>query len=221
MQRYIHNHPIGETCVIKDVNQRRHITDIRQLKTGDHVVVCERDGACFWMMIASIRDCEVTLNRVQALPHIRPGTNLNLAQALIRPDHFNLVRQKAFELGVDTVYPIITERTVSPLEPRSHGADALHEAISLKDLDLSAFDAVLVAHENEHQQTLFDALATIDSTAQILLLIGPEGGFSDADLKHLPPHATYVTLGEKLLRSETAAIFAVSIIIHERAVMKR
>ncbi len=229
MQRYVLDHPVLKKTAITDANQTRHITHIRRLNPGDNLVLCGSDGACFWMTIDEAEAHRVTLTRGRSLPKLARQRHLSFAQALISPEHFTMVCQKAIELGVDTVYPLITNRTVAELNPVSftgtdernttHDAVTFHASMPLSSLDLTVFDTVLVAYEDAPPRTLRDALKRVDKHGRLLVVVGPEGGFSEDDLAVLNPHATFISLGQRIMRSDTAAIAALSVIMHELEVI--
>ena len=80
------------------------------------------------------------------------------------------------------------------------------------DIDYSLYDLVLVAYaRNELENNISKYLKDITKETKVIVLIGPEGGFSKDELKYLESKAIFVSLGNTILRSETAAIYIASI----------
>jgi 16S rRNA (uracil1498-N3)-methyltransferase len=151
-----------------------------------------------------------------------------LFAALIRKERFEWMLQKATELGVDRIVPLIMERNVVRWEdePRKqqryiailreaaeqcHRVDIPHldEPVRIKNLSLAGIDTALVAFENA-SMTQPLSVATIAGTT-IGILIGPEGGISPAEFDFLKNAGfTPVGLGPRILRAETAALVALS-----------
>ncbi len=236
MQRYFVETMIDDELVIKDTNQYHHMAHVMRMKMGDHVVVCDRDGHCFYMKITAIDKASVTLEKVRALPKLDKKFHLTLAQSLIRKDHFELVCQKATELGVDTIIPIVTERTIIKIDEKTENkkltrwqaiiqeaseqsqrssVGEIKSVMSLEAIDFSRFDKVFVAYEKENSISLKKALEKTSKDAKILIVIGPEGGFTEQEITFLDKVAQVVTLGPRILRSETAALFSIAAISYD------
>ncbi len=236
MQRYFVDYTFDASLIIKDSNQVHHISHVMRMTKGDKVVVCDLNGHCFYMEINRITAKDVHLTKQQALPKLDKKFHVTLAQALIRKDHFELVCQKATELGVDTIIPIETERTNVKLKPdqvdkkrsrwqpidqetheQSHrnAMSMLSNIMNLKDLDFNGYDKVFIAYEKEDTITLKQALKTVDTDDKVMLIIGPEGGFSETEINAINAHAQSVSLGPRILRSETAALYALAALSYE------
>lgn len=171
------------------------------------------------------KDATVTITE-QIRPPANRSLGLHLMFALIKKDRMDFMVEKAVELGVTDLHPILTQSTVirdlnSPRMERQvlEAAEqcerldlpTLHPLLSLKDaLEIWPKDYPLMA-ALERENASF--IGTQPAALNAGLLIGPEGGFSDEERKLLLDHKTVtpVTLGEQILRSETAALFGLSI----------
>lgn len=228
MQRYFVTKPIGDTLTIDDSNQVHHITRVMRMKPSDNVVVCDNHGHCFYMVIAAVNKTTVTLTKIQALPRLNKKLHITLAQALIKKDHFELVLQKATELGADTIIPVDMDRSIVKLKDdqivkkqtrwQSITQEASEQSqrdkicqintmMTLDCLDFSMYDHVFYAYEKEDTLSLKDALKPVSPDSKIMMIIGPEGGFSPSEVAYLEGKAHPVTLGPRILRSETAALY--------------
>lgn len=237
MQRYFIKERITDEITIRDANQVHHIRNVMRRQKGDQAVVCDDQGHCFYMKIERIESDSVVFSKGQALPKLNRKFHVTLAQSLIRKDHFELACQKATELGVDTIIPIETERTIIKLkDPQVEKKLTRWQAIAqeaseqsqrntvskiaplmhLSALDFSLYDTVLVAYENEKTVTLKTALSVVNKDSKLLLIVGPEGGFTAAEIAFLERHgAQTVSLGPRILRSETAAIYLLCALSYE------
>ena len=163
---------------------------------------------------------------------IRPAAarvlRLHLVFALIKKDRMDFMVEKAVELGVTDLHPVLTQNTVirdlntvrmekQVLEAAEQcerlDLPVLHPVLSLKDA-LKGWPRdvpLLAALEREDAALIGSSGATAPVTG---LLIGPEGGFSEDERTLMLAHAgiTPVTLGEQILRSETAALFGLSVL---------
>lgn len=228
MQRYFVSQSIGDTLTIDDANQFHHITRVMRMKPSDNVVVCDTDGHCFYMTITAIDKDSVTLTKKQALPRLNKKLHITLAQALIKKDHFELVLQKATELGADTIIPVDMDRSIVKLkddqiikkhnrwqsitqeaseQSQRESICQIDEMMTLDCLDFSIYDHVFYAYEKEDTLSLKDALKPVSPDSKIMMIIGPEGGFSPSEVAFLEGKAKAVTLGPRILRSETAALY--------------
>ncbi|WP_249755897.1 RsmE family RNA methyltransferase [Microvenator marinus] len=151
------------------------------------------------------------------------GPEIRLYQAIPKGDRWEWTIEKATELGVTAIYPILTERTVVQVPPgklavklerwqkiataaarQSHAAltPSVEAPIQLKDALLSEGRKYFGDFEGESASDF----ELGDSDAPIELFVGPEGGFSAAELHLLNANATGIYLGPQVLRAETAAI---------------
>ena len=153
--------------------------------------------------------------------------DLVLAMALIKNDRFEWAVQKATELGVKRIIPLMTERTQIKdhsqakrlLRYKKIAKEAAEQSFRLmvpliddfkrlEDIETLHFDNKLVAYEREEQHLLSDDLKN-----DTIVIIGPEGGFSDDEYRRLIENGfVSISLGKRILRAETAAVCALSII---------
>ncbi len=206
--------------------------NVLRLRSGDRVAVFDGAG---WEALAEVqfRGRQGHIVVQEALRTEAPQPNVVLLQALIRPANFELVVQKATELGVSVIQPVVTQRaqryTVSPQRwERWHriAVEACEQCgrahLPRIELPLDLPSALrewarpisLVAYEAEEKMPVVSALRGLRRENEVSVAIGPEGGF-EADEVQLAVAAGYrpVSLGPWRLRSETAAIAAVAAIM--------
>ena len=153
-----------------------------------------------------------------------------LVQSLIRKDNFELVLQKACELGVSKIIPLIISRCVAfdqnfdvkkliyqkimksaCEQSKRNNVAVIDDVCTINELDVDA-SLKMVAFENE-KYSASKISQLYDKQKSIVIVIGPEGGFSDDEIKVLTDKGYQcVSLGSRILRSETASLYALSVV---------
>ena len=216
-------HATGE--VVLSERNHHYLSRVLRAKTEQKIELFDGNGCICQAIIADISKRETTvqiLNFSETPDHRLPVT---LGLALIKSDRFDWALQKATELGVTAIQPIITQFTDSPpkadrLEKKwSHWQEILVNACEqsennwlprlqkpaqLNELPLP--EQSIVAHPAT-------VTAQINPAQESLLLIGPEGGFSDAEIDTLlKKQVKPMSLGPRILRAETAAIVGLTLL---------
>lgn len=219
-----------------------HMARVLRLVPGDRIVVADPAGAAAEATIVSLTS-EAAVADIDA-PIARPSRpRIVLAPGMARRERMEFTIQKATELGVDEIWPVVTERCVVRLDEarasrrterwrriaeeaakQSQRADVppVREPIALSGLAAEAgrFDVVLVPWEEASSGGLGigSALDAAGATADtcVLLVIGPEGGLTESEVALLEAAGgVVVTLGETVLRTETAAVVALTLAAYE------
>ena len=207
-----------------------HILKSLRMKAGDPVqlIAAER---LYEGVIASAGDGEVRVETVRELPSPEPGVRITLMQGLPKADKLEWIVQKATELGAYRIVPVEMERSVARItekDEKKNGrlqrialeaakqagrahvpqvAPALRFTDALKELR----GAVYVAWEEAEALRLSQAVAG-DAPREITLVIGPEGGITAEEIARLEATgAKAVTLGRRILRTETAGLCAIAV----------
>jgi 16S rRNA (uracil1498-N3)-methyltransferase len=221
---------------------RHHMSRVLRLVAGDRIIVADRRGA-----EAEVTLMEVSAERVVAdidAPLARPSRpRIVLAPGLSRRERMEFTVQKATELGVEEIWPVVTDRCVVRMDEERTGrrterwrriaeeaakqsqrADVpiIREPMSVGGLAAEAgcFDVVLVPWEETSSGGLgvgaaLDAAGASAETS-VLIVIGPEGGLTEAEIAALEAAGgVAVTLGTTVLRTETAAIVALALTAYE------
>ncbi len=171
-----------------------------------------------------------------------PNINTHLYMAMLKSEKMDLVIQKAVELGVKYITPFISKNVIVKLDQSSSKkrrekfqkiADeackqcgrtdkvVVNEIVNFPDIleEISKSDIAIFAYEKEDNKMLKDIMATCHTfnVKEIPIIIGPEGGFTEGEadsLKYME-NVESVSLGERILRAETAAINLISIVMYE------
>ncbi len=216
-----------------------HINHVLRLQTGNNIIVVDHNGQAGIAEIAHIAGDAVELSLQQIIgEHKEPPIEVCLAQGLPKGDKMEYIVQKAVELGVSRLIPLSTERSIVKYDSTKQiervkrwqkiaveaakqcgrtNVPVVEPVQSLKQvLTSSARDTVvLMLYEGQAQQGLKDALAHCPASSY-LLLIGPEGGFSQKEVNLCRDfHTSIVTMGPRILRAETAAVAALTIVMYQ------
>lgn len=231
MQRYfIENESFASENVVIKGNDFHHMKHVMRFKLNDRIIISNYAGQSFLAEIILYDKHELICKIVEEIFQQKNHLNISLAQSLIRKDHFELVLQKATELGVKEIIPLQANRSIVKIHDEQKKSErytailkeaseqserayvpVLREPSDVFHLPYEDYDLVIVAYAREnHTNTLAKAINQTNPNQNILALIGPEGGFSEEELSFLKSKALFVSLGNTILRSETAAIYLIS-----------
>ena len=225
----------GEGVMIKG-DDARHIARSLRMAVGDTVTVCDGTGTEYHCTLARIRDeeCECRILDTRQ-GQSEPPVEITLFMAYPKGDKLETVIQKAVELGASRVIPFESSRCIKRPSPEKSdkqtarlskiaaeaakqcGRSRLPEVlppIKLSELisSIPHFDLSLLCYEDERGTTVKDALKD-KKPLSISVIVGCEGGFSSEEAKAISDAgAVSVTLGPRILRCETAPLYALSAI---------
>lgn len=220
--------PLAEGAeVALDGQQAHYLAKVMRVAAGDAVVLCDDRTGEWTARVAAVSKRDVVLVAEARTRPREEVPDFTLCAALLKKPHFDLVLEKATELGVRRIQPLVTRRCVAdrlnPERARAIVTEAaeqcartalpeLAEAVKLDALlrDWPA-DRVLFFADETGGEPAASAFAAHAGPAA--LLIGPEGGFDDAERAAVRalPQARPISLGPRILRGETAAIAATAL----------
>ena len=221
---------LTKRIVTLTADEARHLREVLRLKPGDEVSVFDGAGKEFRARVAQARREFAELELDEEIEPARPESplQLTLAVALLKGEKFDLVVQKATELGVTKIVPLITRYADIKLRDESDASKrvARWQRIALEAAKQSGRAVVPevtsptpFASVLENPCLLFSekgghGLTQID-TDTVTAIIGSEGGWADEELDQARAGgAQIVTLGGRILRAETAAITVAALIQH-------
>ncbi|WP_459480393.1 RsmE family RNA methyltransferase [Clostridium saccharoperbutylacetonicum] len=223
----------------------KHIYKVLRLSEGEEVVLNNCEGIEYLGKIASITKSEVIVNIIKKLNiNNESKIKVHLFQGLPKGQKMDLIVQKGTELGIVEFIPTLTARVDVKLKGEFKKLDRLNrialeaskqskrsivpqvkEVIEFKEaLDrLKEMDLVLVPYENAEDfgiKSLIRKLekenADLSNIKNVGILIGPEGGFEEEEIDTLKRQGAHiVTLGNRILRTETAGFTATALIQYE------
>lgn len=218
---------VGQEQQLSTVNHR-HAVQVLRLKAGDSLMLFDGNGGEYYAQIASCnkRDSSVVLksfddvNRESALKS-------SLILSTIKSDKMDFAIQKAVELGISHIQPMISDRSVIKIKADRLQKKMQHwQAIIVGACEQSgrtcvptidepiSLEASLIKYKNDFCIGLlpttpqkFHDLKPIDEDKGVALIIGPEGGFTEAEESLMQNYdINTVNLGKRILRAETAVI---------------
>lgn len=239
MRRLFYKGLLADTIKITG-SDAHHLMHVMRAKAGQLVTVVDDNGQVAAMEMVAFSDSAVTL---QLKEHLAADTEsplkIMLAQCLLKADKMDMVVQKAVELGAVGVIPISSQNCVARYDAKKGAARKdrwqkiadeaakqcgrtallkVRPIVTLRQFiaDMQATDSSLVFfYENENEQSAKEYLRSLKAK-QIVLLVGPEGGFSLDEAKLIEEAGgKSVTLGPRILRAETAALTAIAVAQYE------
>ncbi len=217
-----------------DVN---HIKNVLRMKVGEKFVANDGNGGSYCCAVSEIYEDRIVaeIEEGQLMSNELP-VKLVLFQGLPKADKMELIIQKGVELGVSEIYPVEMTRCVVKLDDKKKKSKTsrwqsisesaakqsgrtvipeIHEPVPFADaLKIAkSFDLLLVPYEcADSMATLRDRLSQVKSGMTIGIFIGPEGGYEEKEIeKAKAAGGEIVSLGKRILRTETASIAALAI----------
>jgi 16S rRNA (uracil1498-N3)-methyltransferase len=228
---YAHPEEIGEETILLSAEESHHLARVLRVRTGTRVLAFDGRGQEWECQVVESHPKASRLNIEQRREDVvESSLSLTLAQSLLKGDKFDLVVQKATELGVTQIIPLLTDHSEARLGgERREQRRQRWQRISLEALkqcgrrrlvtisDPVAFSDLCRSLAGEPAWLLAERSGGAAPPRQgqadgLTLLIGPEGGWSDSELTLAQDSAIpLVHLGPRILRTETAAITAVAL----------
>lgn len=240
MKRIFCRGTLRDEMIVTGADARHIIYSLRSRKGDSVVVVDEEQNVARMEMIAFSADT-VTLKIAERLTDkAESPLKITLAPSLLKADKTEFVVQKAAELGANEIVPLITQNTVVRHDEKKAaakharlvriaeeaakqcGRGVIPDVSAAKSLDeflaaaKSSGAAVLFFYENAASVPLRERLQKINA-AHVAVVVGPEGGFTKDEAERAKRAGCVVTsLGPRILRAETAALAALSIVQYEK-----
>ena len=238
------NQVINGKIVIQggDVN---HIKNVLRKSVGDTIEVCNQDDSQDYLVKIEKIDREklecYILNSIES--NTESNIYIHIFQGLPKADKMEFIIQKGVELGVSKITPVAMKRSIVKIPPKDEskkiqrwqkisevaakqcGRNIIPKIDNINKISdicaiINEYDAVLVAYENEKDNSLKNELQLLKNSKnkkiKIAIVIGPEGGLDEQDVEELKKNgAKIITLGKRILRTETVVLNMTSIIMYE------
>lgn len=225
------------TTVLLNLEETRHLRDVLRLREGESVQIFDGEGREFLCEIEKIKKRETELNILGEIspPATASKLDLTLAVALLKGEKFDLVIQKAVELGVTKFLPVLSKRTDVKLKDgekklerwRRIALEAAKQSgrAELMKIDLPIeFEKFLVfslsSRLDGEVRILFSerggkSFSDVNDAKKITAVIGSEGGWDDSEIEAARKNDfQIITLKGRILRAETAAISIAAVLQH-------
>ena len=236
------HHILPDTRVMLPEKLAHQVRDVLHLAVGEQLVLLDNSGDEFLCVVtrSSKAGVEVEVRERRAGKSESP-VRIILCQGLLKSARFEWILEKGTELGVAAFAPIVCRRSLSGLEDAGAsklqrwqriiqeateqcGRSRLPTLLPIRSLvqalcDIPSGAIALMPWEEEHGLSLREALRTVGHLAQpvtVMLFIGPEGGLEAEEVQLAQRHGVRaVTLGQRILRAETAALATVANVMYE------
>jgi 16S rRNA (uracil1498-N3)-methyltransferase len=220
-----------------DVN---HIKNVLRMKQGEEIIICDGQGKDCYCIIDRVSENEI-IALVQTVKDTEAelGTRITLFQGLPKSDKMELIIQKAVELGVYEIVPVMTKRVIVRLDDKKKEAKKLErwQAIAegaakqsgrgiipiIKPVQTYAqaiayaktFDKNVIPYENaKGMQNTREIMNSLSKHRTIGVFIGPEGGFEETEIDSAKQAGIDpITLGKRILRTETAGLAVLAMMV--------
>lgn len=239
-QFFVEDAQVGDASVTIEGGDVNHIRNVLRMKCGERVRISTETGRNFYCEIAEVTECMV---RADIIEECAEGTELPnkiyLFQGLPKNDKMELIIQKAVELGAYEIIPVAMKNCVVKLDDKkaaskvarwqeiakSAAKQSKRSLIPMIRMPISyklaieaakELDVVLIPYENERGMAATkEAIEAIRPGQSIGIFIGPEGGFTDAEISIAKDeNMQLISLGRRILRTETAGLAAMSILMY-------
>ena len=224
---------------VLDADESHHALDVLRLGVGDRLTIFDGAGSEASAQIAAVEGRRAQIKILQKAKTQPLPCAITLAQAVPKGKNMDFIIQKAVELGAARVVPLLSDRTVVQLDPgeaekkrakwreialeacKQSGQNRLPEIMLPRTpkafLESSEkFDLQLIASLQPDARKIKSVLSEHPSPSSVCVLVGPEGDFTPAELSLAKSHGCQpVTLGPIILRTETAALYCLSVLAHE------
>lgn len=223
-----------------DAEEAHHALDVLRMKAGERAVVFDGRGAEATVEFLETTKKSVTLRRLHHAKSPPLGCEITLGQAIPKGKNMDLIVQKSVELGAAAMAPLLSERTVISCDAeeaakkqtkwREIAIEAakqcgqnwlpeIHPPRTPKQFfqDAGRYDLMLIASLQSDSLHLKTLLAEFEKRPRrVLIMVGPEGDFTPAEIALAKSHGCRpITLGPIVLRTETAALYCLSVLSYE------
>ncbi len=220
----------------------RHLSLVLRVKPDEPLTIFDGNGFKYSCKVVHVHKKEVIAKKIKKEPYsVESDVSITLAQGIAKGEKMDFIIQKSTELGVNKIIPLITKRSqvrhtekierwrkIALSASQQSGRDKvpqIDKPISFKEFLYPALEKVyeggfstkgIIFSESKEERNLKQVLTGFQDIKQITLLVGPEGGFSKEEVTvAVEKGFIEVSLGPRILRTETAPITAISIIQYE------
>lgn len=218
----------------------KHIYKVLRLTEGEEVILNDCEGIEYLAKINEVTKTEVNLDIIEKLDvNNESDVEIVLFQGMPKAQKMDLIVQKGTELGISKFVPVITERVDVKLKGDFKKLDRLNRIaleackqskrsiipevlnpIEFEELlnTINSFDLIVVPYENREDYGIKALVKDInkENIKRIGIVVGPEGGFEEEEIERLKDAKAFIiTLGKRILRTETAGFVATSLLQYE------
>lgn len=249
LQRYFINENAddGQRFFIRNKNDRHHIINVMRNCVGDHIIITFQNQSVFECEITDINDEYIQIMpKVKLDIHTELPLYVTICSGLIKADKYEWMLQKATELGANEFWAVDMARSVVKLNQTKamkkidrwqkivkEAAEQSYRLTipsvkymsNLKSVydKINHYDYILVAYEEQAKQNershFRQLLQCFKPNDRVLMIFGPEGGLTESEIEMFKDNSHTVGLGPRILRAETAPLYALSAMSYENELL--
>ncbi|SKC79644.1 16S rRNA (uracil(1498)-N(3))-methyltransferase [Maledivibacter halophilus] len=227
--------------IIDSPEDLKHISKVLRLSEGDNIEICNKENIDYLAQISNIDKKQIECKIVRKYTSkTEAPIEIVLFQSIPKSNKMDLIIQKNVEIGVKKIIPIISDRCVVKIKDRTSEEKKVerwqkiaYEAakqckrgiiptigsmVEIQDLIkvFDDFDMIIIPYEEEKDNGIKKVVANRKGVKKVGIIIGPEGGFTKDEVENLVSSgAISVSLGPRILRTETAGLVTTSILMYE------
>ena len=235
---------LSENKIIIDGEDVNHIKNVLRLEIGTSIKICDKEKVINYISkISKINNDNIECEIIEEVSSdTEKNVELHIYQGLPKADKMELIIQKGTELGISKFIPVKLSRCIVKLDGKDEikkidrwnkisevaakqsGRDMIPKVRNIESVknianQVNDYDLFLVAYENEKENYIKNELLEIKpkkDTYKIAVVIGPEGGIDEQEIDILKDAGAHIiSLGRRILRTETVALQVASIIMYE------
>ena len=240
---FVNSEQISDKCVEINGSDVNHIVNVLRLDIGNKIIVCDKQKSISYIVKIKEISQEKVIGQIteKIESTTETGINIDLYQGLPKADKMEYIIQKTTEIGVKRIFPVAFERCIVKIDGKSAPkklerwqkiaevaakqskrdvVPKIENIINLENIcqNIYKYDIILIAYENEGKINLKKELRNLNKNENLSIgvVVGPEGGFSESEVQKLVDSgAKCISLGKRILRTETAPIVVIANIIYE------
>ena len=235
---FFHKNDISRGQIQLFGEDEKHIKTVLRAREGEEITLCDGEGMDYQCRIASLERGVLLDILSKEVCETEPKTKITLYQGLPKGDKMELIIQKCVELGVDRIVAVSTERAIVKLDKKEakklerwqkiaeaaakqSGRGKIPEigqqVLKFKEAVAEAkeLDGAIIPYEREEETGIRQFVENFKGES-VGVFIGPEGGFADEEIALAQENGiTPITLGKRILRTETAGMTTTAILLYE------
>jgi len=229
IKRFFVNQALGKDFILQGI-EHNHLANVLRLQVGEEIVVCNGDEFDYVFEISNITKQGTTLIFLSKVINDKnPKSNVTVFLATIKHESLSLAVEKLNEIGATEIVLFNSARCNVPIKSvkldklktiAEQSCKQCERSMPVKIRvgklsDLDKFDFVVFADETQNRKILCSLSDIPHNVKNVAIVIGPEGGFTNAERDALcaMPSVRAVSLGSRILRAETAAIAATTLVM--------
>lgn len=215
----------------------KHISSVLRMKNGEKLYINNKENEeKFLAEIENIQKDEVNCLLLNKVDSVESDIKVTLFQGMPKADKMEYIIQKAIELGIYEIVPVEMKNCIFKLkdnkkierwqaiaesaakQSKRNIIPKIRNAEKISDVknEIKDYDLVLIAYEDENKTTLKQVLKNRNDLSNVAIIIGPEGGIDKSEVDELTQNgAISASLGKRILRTETASVVLLSMILYE------